>query len=754
MSALGKTHHLVDSATPPVIRSGGPRRGVGLPPVAWFVLLALVLVLAGCRLVPLNYGVRETPTPVPTLQWPTSTIPPTATLVPTITSRAETATRAPSPSTTQTESGPPSLTPPPTEASPAPTKAARPVLLGTITVSNLPAPGHSPAGTALLGHDLYVANRGSDNVSIIVDGVVRHVVPVAAQPCAIVADPEAGRVFVLSEGASVITVLEGTAVTAIWPLPDRAEALALVGNDLWVGTAHGRVLILSPQDGTIRAAIPLSAKGAVLAIAAAPEGKTAYAATYGRTLAIDAASRKEVASASLESYRTLGVSADGRWLYTNDRDPSEGQFLAVLEAGSLEVVRRMPIPQDPQAVVVDPRDGRVYLLSSTTDQLIVLDDESHDGLTRIRVGRRPSHLSLDAGTGLLYIANRDGGSVTVVDTAELAVVDTIPLATTLASMDVDSKDGRPFDPAQGRLYVAASSSDRILVLGESSVIDQWDAGRHPSKVRVIPGTGLVAVLSLVEDRLTLFDHAGQVTATYDTGSDPQGLMFDPLHQQLYAGDTVIDLHQQLTHTLRVTTIYSVEYPPVATVLDTRRNILYAVAYNGTPGSNGGNVVRRFVDGDFSLTALAPGRLSVIDLIYDEQTDRFYATNWRMGSYGLQISDAEDCREALYLRLDRPPAIMALNPATHHLWVALHPANPWEKTRNTLLAVYDTRTWGRAAEFVVVGLARSLAIDSSRGRVYVSSDETNTIHVFQDVAMDPPPAPTRTPSPTPWPSPTP
>ncbi|GAF74824.1 unnamed protein product, partial [marine sediment metagenome] len=48
---------------------------------------------------------------------------------------------------------------------------------------------------ALLGDDLYVANRTSDNVSIIVEGAVRHVVPVAENPSAIVADPESGRVF-------------------------------------------------------------------------------------------------------------------------------------------------------------------------------------------------------------------------------------------------------------------------------------------------------------------------------------------------------------------------------------------------------------------------------------------------------------------------------------------------------------------------------------------------------------------------------
>ena len=205
----------------------------------------------------------------------------------------------------------------------------------------------------------------------------------------------------------------------------------------------------------------------------------------------------------------------------------------------------------------------------------------------------------------------------------------------------------------------------------------------------------------------------------------------------------------MTHTLAVNTVYGVEYPPVRTVLDTRRNTLYAVAHNGTPGSNGGYVVRRFVEGEFDLTAPAPGRLSVIDLIYDRDMDQFYATNWRMQSFGLQVSKGDDCQEVLYVRLDRHPGAMVLNPATHHLWLALHtPYWWWEETHDTILVALDTRTFARVAEFRVDGLAKSMAVDQSSSRVYLDAGEKNSIYVIQDVAMTPPPAPATVPSPTP------
>jgi hypothetical protein len=87
-------------------------------------------------------------------------------------------------------------------------------------------------------------------------------------------------------------------------------------------------------------------------------------------------------------------------------------------------------------------------------------------------------------------------------------------------------------------------------------------------------------------------------------------------------------------------------------------------------------------------------------------------------------------------------------------VALHPSPWWSaKTRDTLLVAYDTRTLGKVAEFRVDGLAKAMAIDRSRNRLYLGGG-TNTIHVIQDVVMAPPPAPTTTPSPTPRPTATP
>ena len=350
---------------------------------------------------------------------------------------------------------------------------------------------------------------------------------------------------------------------------------------------------------------------------------------------------------------------------------------------------------------------------------------------------------MDAQSGILYVANRQGNCVTLVSTGDLTIIDTVPLALTLADMAVDSSDGR--------LYATASSSDRILVFEGDSLLDTWYVGRYPHHVRLVPGEGWVAVLTQADARLTLLDRRGRVIRTYETGAHPQGLMVQTSAQRIYAGDTVIDLTRQTTRTLRIPTIYHSEAPPVQVVEDTRRKRLYAVAFNGVPGSNGGYVVALLDPRDDNHTGPLPGRLSVIDLIYDKEADRFYSTYARMGSYGLQVSNAEDGRELLHIGLDRYPLAMILNPETRHLWLAL-PANPYErKEQDTRILAYDTRTMRQAAEMEVAGVVTAMAVDQRQNRVYLANGDKGLIHIIQDLFMPLSPKVKALPTHTPWPT---
>jgi len=687
----------------PRLGAQGAKRG--LFGVLVFVVLAS---LAGC-----GGGAPQMPLPTPT-SWLTlvasSALPASAT-----------------PTTRVTQAVP---TAPPT---PLPTRPSRPALIGTLTIGSLPAAGRRPAGIALLGERVYVSNYDSHNVSVIASGAVKAVVPVGRGPRAIVADPASGRVFVLNEGESSLSVLEGAKVVATWSLSESASGLLMVGGELWVaGRGKGHITILSGRDGSTLGEVELSA-GLVSAMVAGGDGRRVYAADYARLCVVDVASRREVRSVGLSGIGLLAVAPSGQGLYVSgyDADKREG-YLALLEEESLAEVRRVPSVPDLAALVGDPTSGRVYLLSAYNDELVVLDGQSGQVVARLGVGYEPRSMALDAPRGLLYVANYRGDNLVVVDTAKPALVATVPLALRIGGMEAD--------PIGGQLYVAVGSANKVLVLGEAGLVGEWAVGGYPSQVRVIPGTGLIACLSLSEGRLRLLDQTGQVVGAYATGRRPRGLALDEMRRQILAGDTVIQWEQGLTQTLAITTPAGTVEQPVQVVLDVRRNRYYAVAANGVPGSNYGYVATRVDEGVANPEAPAPGRLSIVELIYDEEMDRFYATSTRMGTFGLQVSRAEDCQELLWLNLNRYPQAMALNPATRHVWVALGAASAQAGVSDTQVVVYDTRTFGQVAQFNLDGLVEALAVDPRTNRVYLAVGDVGVIHVAQDVPMEAPTGP--------------
>jgi len=617
-------------------------------------------------------------------------------------------------------------------------------VVGVYVTSYLPDVGKRPAGIAVLGGRAYVANQHTHNVSIIADGTVERVLPVGTFPGAMAADPATGRVFVLNHLDSTISVIEANRVVATWELPEACTTVAVLGERLWVGSAQGgRIYLLATDDGARLGETALDTDSSVIAMVPSPDGAVMVVASYNRTTALDIATSSEVAHAELDSYRTLAVSADGRRVFVNHFDSEEqASYLVALDAATLHEVGRLPLPPDPTDALAAPQGDRVYLLSSYANALLVIDGATMELIATIPVGLDPQHLAIDAASANLFVANQQGDSVTVIDTGRLAVTDTVPLSAHVDGMDVD--------PDTGSLLVAASSSDRVLAFGDEGLQSAWYVGRHPGDVAVLPGGDRVAVLLRAEARLVLLDRSGQVVADYATGRNPIGLTVDAVEGRVYAGDLMVDLDTGITETVRIKTVLGldVEVPPVRVAVDTRRGRAYAVAYNGVPGSNGGSVIARLTDDAGGPGTTTNGRVGVVDLIYDPDADRLYATINRMSIYGLQVSDPATLEERQYFPLEAPPSAAALNGGTHHLWVALlPPPHVPGATAGSLVAV-DTRTLGTAAEIPIEGRVRALAVDPGSNLVYAAVDGTGDIIIVQDVAMPAPPQPLSLQSPAP------
>lgn len=664
----------------------------------------------------------------------------------------------------------PTLTEPPTPVpttgpTASPTPPTEPALIGAFPLPAPATPGRSPSDVVLAGGQVYVANRASDNVSVLGQAGIEAVVPVGAAPGALAADPATGRVYVLNQEDNTISVLQGHEVRDTWALPARGTALCVVGGALWVGVEEGRIAVLSSVDGAVQWWTSLSSKGDPLEMIPSPDGARGYATTYGSVHVVDAEARQEGAAFEANVYRATALSTDGGTLYIAGYDSeAKASQMTVWDTGDLSPRMRVPVAPDASALIVDPRNGRLYLLSRYTHQVTALDGGTLQVLAALEVGYQPVQGALDPETGILYVANGGADSVTLVDTAAWAVKDTVPLALRINDLEVD--------PDNHRLYVAASSADRVLVLDNGSLAGSWYVGRCPHELGVIPSMSWLAVASLVEEKVLLLNRdsfasdlaareagAGQVVTQYATGRHPVGLMVDEANHRLYVGDTEIDWTMRSVRTLQVPTIYVPDTtPPVQMVRDTRRGLLYAVASNGVPGSNHGYVVTRWGPRGPEPGQPVPGRLSVVQLLYDEALDRFYATTTRMGQHGLQVSQASDCQELFYMPLRDYATAMALNPTTHHLWVILL-SNPWDQSAvSNRLVAYDTRTMEEAASFELDGVLQALAVDAERGLVYVASGDRGVVYVVQDMdtpllttartLQTLPPRPTATPAPTP------
>ncbi len=92
------------------------------------------------------------------------------------------------------------------------------------------------------------------------------------------------------------------------------------------------------------------------------------------------------------------------------------------------VLRTLDSGGSPFGVAI-AKDGRLFVGDWNGSHVSVMDANGAAAATTVEVGRAPAHILLTADEKLLFVANRESDSVSVVRTADLAVVATIPWGT-------------------------------------------------------------------------------------------------------------------------------------------------------------------------------------------------------------------------------------------------------------------------------------------------------------------------------------
>ncbi|MBM4428884.1 MAG: hypothetical protein FJ026_00865 [Chloroflexi bacterium] len=676
---------------------------------------ALALLVAGCE---------------------TSSLPPTATAPP------QTATSLP------TASPWPSAT-----AYLSPTNPALPQLVAEVPLRPLPGIGHNPQAVAVLDGRVYVANRQTDNVSLIEGDRVVAVIAVGRNPSAIAADSKTGLVYVANEGDSSISILSGTRVVKTVPAPQDVACLAALDGRLYTGgRGENALAVFDGTSGERVATLPLRSSMGILALAANSGNYLLYASVYDAVEIVDMQKLAVVGRVEHPTYVTLGTDPLSGRLFLNEYDAQSGiQYLVAYAAWGQQELGRVAVGGDPRGMDVDAETGLVYVANSWSNDVSVIDGRAMKWLANVPVGLQPVAVAVGTG-GQAYVVNSGSDNVARLDGQSRRLLGVVPLALLPREMAVHVPTGR--------LYVASASSNSVLVLADGKVVEELPSGLHPTEVVLSPAGDTLYVLNYVGGNLDVISTSDRETVrTVDMGRLPQGLAIVPDAGQLYASDVVLDQESYLLlRRTELLTPYRVKVAPTVIQVDPAAGRAYMIASNGIPGSNAGLVLYVLDLKTGQQLQANVGGLSMTGLALDVEGQRIFSTAGRFGSFQLIVDDAHSLKQVTALALPAYPAALAYNPATKHVFVCLLDTSDMTRGSAVELWILDSRGFGTVARIPVSqekGLVHldsyRLVVDSRRGYVYLANAQRGSVHVLRDVVLPPPPTPRPTETPTPWPT---
>ncbi len=602
-----------------------------------------------------------------------------------------------------------------------------PALVGIIDLGGPAVHGRQPLALAVYGPLVYAANEATDNLSVIRNGRVENVLALQPGPYHAASDAESGRAYLSAEQARVIYVLEAGEIANIWPLAFAPTALTVAGGTLWVGGADGTIARLDAISGHLLSTDPPLSEGMIVDLLSAGSDGV-LAATFAQIHLMSGADATITDSQPYPGYRTAVAAGDAIYVCAYDRG-SGTTIVDTLDSASLLLRSRLTVADDTVALAVDAAADRLLVAGNVTNQLSLYDLTNGNLLASTHAGLSPQRLVFDPATQLFYALFFESDTISAFDSETLRLEQTVPLTLRVTSLTASE--------SSEMLYVGLNDGT-VRTLGPRGEATILAGTGYPSALAELPDRRGLAVLDASREDLVLYDAGMQRTLSVSAGGAARGLYLDTASDSLFANGTRLALSTGSTDDIR----FSASQPesgPVQVVRDTTQDILYAVALNGLAGSNGGYVVFRQEGARWVETGV-PGRVSVLDIVFDQDTDRFFSTNGQMGTYGVQVYDTRLGQEIHYLPLEAPPVALLLSSPYSHLWVATAVSASAATPAYTLVTAYDTRVFAPVASVRINDTIALATVDRDSSRLYLAAAGGAIIYVLQDTPLARPKAP--------------
>ncbi len=640
--------------------------------------------------------------------------------------------------------------PPPLATAPIPTAAA----LGTrerVALRDLPGIGRNPYAIALLGDKFYTLNTETENLAVIQNDRVVKFIPLGKKPNALAVDAAQKRLYVANADKTISLILNDQ-IGLTQNIGEEPATLLFQENRLFVGsTAKANIFVLDPATLQIQRTITIPNAFSVINLVGDPTRHRVYAVVYEKIVVMDSNTGQILAThATKGSYFTLAVLPSGENIFVALYDSATNtQYLTALDPVSGTIRGRVKIGGDPRGALFSPDGARLYVANSFSNNVSMIDPRALTEIATIAVDLQPCALALDETARRLYVANYDSDSVSVIDTQTNQVIGTIPLGMNVTAFVANEN-------AQ-RVYAANASTDSVFVIEGARVVKEIAVGRNPTDLARDAQANRVLVANSADGTLAIIDETALTArVTQPITESLSTVAVDNAHSRIFAGGVILDANTlapigQLT--MRGATIGS-QISPQFTRINSNTNRIYALGWNGTPGSNS-RIVTYSIDGN---TLQQRGTLAYYGnnyyLALDPTTNRVFVA----GTHPLALTNELDAFDAddnkVYaLPLAARTVGIVFNPDTNHLFLSQLTSysrgfGPTPMPADNTILVVDTNSFGQVAQLQVNAPGKMTRLGNT---IYIANRDDGSITLIQDASAPIPPSPTPTSTPTPYPT---
>ena len=406
------------------------------------------------------------------------------------------------------------------------------------------------------------------------------------------------------------------------------------------------------------------------------------------------------------------------------------------------------VGEDPFGIAYDSGNERMYVTNIRDGTVSVIDTTTNTVIKSINVGDRPIDIAYDSGNKRMYVSNNNNNTVSVIDTTTNKVIDTNPNTPQIDPIKVGAgPEGIAYDPENELIYVTNRNDGTISVISTTTnrvidtnpntpQIDPIKVGETIEGIAYDPGNKRMYVTKIVDDTVSVIDTT--TNKVIDTkpntpeidpikvGDTPDSIVYDPVNKRMYVTNVVdgtVSVIDTTTNKVIDTKPNTPEIDPIM-VGAGPRGIAYDLVNKIMYVANSRDGTVSLID--TTTNTLVGSQIKVGDrphyIAYDPVNKRMYVTNIR-GDTVYVIYTATNTVVGNPITVGDQPEGIAYDPVNKIMYVAN------TNVLDSYVAIINTTT-NIVIGFITVGdQPEGIAYDPVNKRMYVTNRDDNTVSVI-------------------------